>query len=318
MYTIQDSDIATFERDGVICLRNVLTDAEISDLTTAIDDALRTIGTTSTGYDVTTVADAIWRDGAAAIDASDARQYDLDALAAFVRSNDARPVRDSDERSGGHFLLDTGVWMRSEAMRRVALSAVLPSVAGPLLSAEHVRFYDDQIFVKEPGTVERTAFHQDLGYFHVDGDQGCVMWIAVDGANRQTGTLGYVRGSHRWPATFKANLFTTQLAFPGTEGEQLPDIDNNEDMFDIAYFDVEPGDVIIHHFRTVHGSHGNASTSRTRRAASLRYVGEQVRFRTRPGIPAQPHRPLDWEDGVELCDPWFPLVWHRPRPAIAA
>jgi ectoine hydroxylase-related dioxygenase (phytanoyl-CoA dioxygenase family) len=144
------------------------------------------------------------------------------------------------------------------------------------------------------------------------------MWVPVDRADRSTGALGYVRGSHRWGRAYRPNVFMSRLAMPGSEGDDLPDIDNNEGDYDIVYFEVEPGDVVIHHFRTVHGSHGNASTTRTRRAASLRYVGEQVRFRRRPGAPAQPHRPFDWPDGSALSDPWFPLVWRQRMPAFAA
>ena len=319
MFHMTSADVETFHRDGVVCLRGVLTPAAIEDLGDAIESAIGAIGSTPTGYDVTAVADAVWRHREMAYGPEGANQYDLQALADYVHAQGAQPLRDSDLKAGGRFLLDTGVWTRSHSMRRVALSNALAEVAGVLLDARHVRFYDDQIFVKEPGTVERTAFHQDLGYFNVEGDQGCVMWIPIDRATRATGSLGYVRGSHLWNATFKPNMFTTRLAFPGSEGDDLPDIDNNEADYDIVYFDVEPGDVVVHHFRTVHGSHGNASTTQTRRAASLRYVGENVRFRRRPGAPAQPHRPLEhWADGAELCDPWFPLVWRRDKHAVAA
>jgi len=318
MFRLQARDIDTFAQDGVVCLRDVLDQRETSLIAQAIGAAIRDIGKTATGYDLTAIADAIWRDDVRRVEAEEASQYDLDALATYVRRCNAQPLRDSRPQSRGHFLLDTGVWMRSPSMREVALGSALPAIAGQLLAASEVRFYDDQIFVKEPGTVERTAFHQDLGYFHIAGDQGCVMWIPVDRASRATGAVGYVRGSHLWGREFKPNMFSTQLAFPGSVGEDLPDIDNNEGDYDIVYFDLEPGDVAIHHFRTVHGSHGNSSTSQTRRAASLRYVGEQVSFRRRPGIPPQPHRPLDWPNGAALCDPWFPLAWRRERHAVAA
>lgn len=306
-----------FERDGFVCVRGALSLFEVERLRRSIDAAVAGIGTTATGYDVTALSDAAW--SGAAADAGGARQYNLSGFAALVQNAKATRLRDpTSGPQSGRFLVETGTWTRCDAMRRTALNSLLPSIAGALLNTDTVRFYDDQIFVKEPGTVDRTAFHQDLGYFHIDGDQGCVMWAPVDRATRETGALGYVRGSHRWGKQFKPNVFMSQLALPQSEGETLPDIDNNENDFDIAYFDVEPGDVVIHHFRTVHGSHGNASTTQTRRAASLRYVGDQVRFHRRAGAPAQPHRPLDWPDGAELRDPWFPLAWRRRQPAVAA
>jgi len=318
---LSQSDRRAFARDGVVCVRGALAPEDVAGLERAIERAVSAIGTTPTGYDITAVADAVWTDNRAHVDARGAQQYNLDAFAALVRATKAELLRDTPRvprATKGRFLVDTGVWTRCTEMRSLALSSRLPQIGGELLGATHVRFYDDQIFVKEPGAIDRTAFHQDLGYFHIEGDQGCVMWIPVDRATRETGAVGYVRGSHRWGKSFKPNVFMSRLTTPGSEGEELPDIDHNEDKYDIVYFDVEPGDVVIHHFRTVHGSHGNASTTRTRRAASLRYVGEQVRYRKRPGAPAQPHRPLDWADGTALCDPWFPLVWRRDQPAVAA
>jgi hypothetical protein len=48
----------------------------------------------------------------------------------------------------------------------------------------------------------------------------------------------------------------------------LPDIDTDPSAFDIVSFDVEPGDVIIHHANTVHGSRGNILRWRAGDAAS--------------------------------------------------
>lgn len=317
---VSDGDRETFARDGVVCIRGALTSAEVERLTRAIDRAVAAIGQTPTGYDITAVADSVWQEREELSNTAQASQYNLAALAALVRATGARRLEDVPRtQSRGRFLVDTGTWTRSQDLKSIALWSTLPAVAGELLSASHARFYDDQVFVKEPGTVDRTAFHQDLGYFHIEGDQGCVMWAPVDFANRDSGALGYVRGSHLWGRRYKPNIFMSSLTVPTAEGDDLPDIDNNEADYDIVYFDVEPGDVVVHHFRTVHGSHGNASTTQARRAASLRYVGENVRFRRRPGAPAQPHRPLEhWADGAELCDPWFPLVWRRDKHAVAA
>ena len=318
MTLIRESDRRAFDRDGVICLRGALSAGEIAQLTRSIDRAVASIGRTATGYDVTAVADAVWLEQRDRIDAGRAQQYNLDNLAAYVRATNATLLRDESlSENKGRFVVETGTWTRDPLYRKVAVASALPQIAGELLGARQIRFYDDQIFVKEPGTVDRTAFHQDLGYFNIDGDQGCVVWAPVDHATRESGALGYVRGSHRWGKAYKPNVFMSRLTMPNAEGDELPDIDANEDAYDIVYFDVAPGDVVIHHLRTVHGSHGNASTTQSRRAASLRYVGEQVRFRNRPGAVAQPHRQLDWPDGTELCDPWFPLAWQR-QAAVAA
>ncbi|MFM9865816.1 MAG: phytanoyl-CoA dioxygenase family protein [Micropepsaceae bacterium] len=317
---LNKAQLEAFARDGVLCLRGALSSTEVARLAQSIDTAIGAIGTTPTGYNITAIADTVWSGDNSSVEVGRAEQYNLSGFAAYVQSAGAERLRDGvdTDDARGRFMVETGTWTRDPSLLSLAASSALPSIAGELLGAQAIRFYDDQIFVKEPGAVDRTAFHQDLGYFNIDGDQGCVVWAPVDAANRDSGVLGYVRGSHLWGKTFKPNTFMSRLPLPNAEGDDLPDIDNNEHDYDIVYFDVEPGDVVIHHLRTVHGSHGNSSTTRTRRAASLRYVGEQVRYRNRPGAVAQPHRPLDWPEGAELSDPWFPLVWQRHNHAVAA
>ena len=65
----------------------------------------------------------------------------------------------------------------------------------------------------------------------------------------------------------------------GVQNEALPDILGQEEEYAVRYFDAEPGDVIIHHPATVHGSAGNITESHRRLAVSLRYVGDNVRWR---------------------------------------
>jgi ectoine hydroxylase-related dioxygenase (phytanoyl-CoA dioxygenase family) len=50
---------------------------------------------------------------------------------------------------------------------------------------------------------------------------------------------------------------------------------------------MQPGDAVAFHYRMVHGARGNP-TSRRRRALSLRYVGDDARYVTRPGPTSPP------------------------------
>jgi len=94
-------------------------------------------------------------------------------------------------------------------------------------------------------------------------------------------------------------------------GDRLPQIEGNEQDFDIVSFDVEPGDVIVHHFATLHGSGGNATTDQMRRAASLRYCGDDITYHARLGAPEQPWHTHSLRDGDPLIDDNFPLLWPR-------
>jgi len=130
--------------------------------------------------------------------------------------------------------------------------------------------------------------------------------------------MQYLRGSHRAGKLYQPNVFVSQTPLPGAQGEPLPDIEGHMDDFDIIHFDVEPGDVIVHHYRTVHGAGGNHSRYQVRRAASLRYCGDDIRFQTRPWAPKQLHHTQRLNDGDPLNGPDFPVVWRHRREQEAA
>ena len=81
------------------------------------------------------------------------------------------------------------------------------------------------MLVKEPGTRERTVWHQDLGYFNVEGEQLCTTWVPLDPVTAATGAMRFARGSHTWDRSFRPNFFVTDDPIPGTEGEAVPDVD---------------------------------------------------------------------------------------------
>ena len=72
------------------------------------------------------------------------------------------------------------------------------SIAAQLMGTEVVRLYHDHVLVKEPGTRQRTPWHQDLPYYNVDGRLNASMWFPVDPVTRAA-TLEFVAGSHLGP-----------------------------------------------------------------------------------------------------------------------
>jgi ectoine hydroxylase-related dioxygenase (phytanoyl-CoA dioxygenase family) len=318
-YCVSPSEIEEFETRGVVCLRNVLNPSEIRSLAEGIDEIIEALDKSAAGYDATAIREQIFETAAPAIAGGEAKQYDITGLAQMLRAVGAKPLMDEvpeQVKSTGHFRLDTTTWKRNAAIRSLVLDSVLPDVAAQLLRASKINYSDDQVFVKEPGTKDRTAFHQDYTYFHMKGRKGCVMWVCVDPANEESGATVYIPGSHLWGREFKANVFLAQTAFPGSEGEDLPDIEGNLEDYELVRFETQPGDIIIHHFRTVHGAGGNCST-RQRRAISLRYSGEDMRFHNRRGAPPQPYHHHELQEGDPLDSQQFPVVWPKPWPGYA-
>jgi len=103
----------------------------------------------------------------------------------------------------------------------------------------------------------------------------------------------------------------SSMVIPGTEGSAVPDVEAMAQRGEcqIVTFDTEPGDVTIHHARTIHGAGPNMS-NRSRRAISLRYCGDDAVYLTRPGSPAKAHH-VNVVEGAELHNDDCPIVWRR-------
>ena len=209
----------------------------------------------------------------------------------------------------GLFKVGTFNHLRVPDLRTLGIHAPLPEVAARLMGANRINFYGDQFFLKEPRSMHRTAFHQDAPYFHLEGDQCCTIWMPLDVVDKSNSAMGYVRGSHRWPI-HAANGFVTRQPMPGSPEKPLPDIEGHEDDYDIQWVECQPGDAIVHHVRTVHGSTGN-TTDRPRRAVSLRYLGEDCRYHPREGTPPDSQKSEHLSPGDPMASPEFPLIWTR-------
>ena len=208
--------------------------------------------------------------------------------------------RVADPSDGGRFLSGVDHWRRNPILRHFALESPLPRLIADLLQTATLRLYEDSVLVKEPGTAAPTMFHQDLAYFAVDGDQICTTWVPLDAVDRASGALGYVRGSHLDSTEWRPNLFVTTDATHDGPGTDVPDLHADPGDADIVWIDAEPGDVLVHHARTLHGA-GPNPTDRPRRAVSVRYCGDDVRIRHRPGGVAKPHH-AHLRDGDPLDD----------------
>lgn len=283
---LRDEDVETFWRDGVVCLRGVLPVEWTERLARAVEDVI------------------------AASDGTD-----LSAMASAIDAGGGTVLRDAPATGAGaprgRFFAGTDHWRRHATFRAFSLESPLPRLVALLLRSRRVTLYEDSLLVKEPGTSERTAFHQDMAYFHVTGRQVCTTWCPLDDVTLDSGAVQYVRGSHLWETEFKPNLFVSTAPIPGTEGETVPDVAADPGKYDLVWFETGPGDVVVHHARTIHGAPGNASATRRRRAISVRYCGDDARFHRRPGAPLKPWQERAHEGDVLGSDD-DPVAYTTP------
>ena len=134
------------------------------------------------------------------------------------------------------------------------------------------------MFVKEPGTDAPTPWHQDLSFWPIRGEQICSMWITVDEVSRESSGLIYVKRSHRWPQRFKAISPDYFEPIIDENMDDIPDINADPDAYDLVDWDMKPGDILMFHPLTLHGSYGNSHGDRRRRAIAFRWTGDDVVF----------------------------------------
>ena len=192
------------------------------------------------------------------------------------------------EGSQGYFFGDYCNWARIPEYRDFVYNSEAAALAGRLMGSSTARFFHEHVLVKEPLTESRTPWHHDLPYYCIDGTQCVSFWTALDPVPRAV-CLELVAGSHRWGKSFMPKKFVgVDYRREGEALDTMPDIDARRDEFEIVSFDVAPGDAIAFHFLTVHGAPGNASASARRRAFVHRWVGDDVRFKVRPGEVSPP------------------------------
>ncbi len=214
-----------------------------------------------------------------------------------------------DSAGTGRFLSGVDHWLHDPVFAAFATASPLPAIAAALMDADRIHLYEDSVLVKEPGTAEVTALHQDLGYFHLDGDRICTTWVPLDPVTVETGAVAYLRGSHRSGLVHRPNWFVSDEPLPGTAGTPVPAIADDDPR--LVRFAVQPGDVVVHHAATLHGAGPNRSDTARRRAVSVRYCGDGVRYELRPGAPTKAHH-HEVRSGDPVVDhPGCPLVWSR-------
>jgi ectoine hydroxylase-related dioxygenase (phytanoyl-CoA dioxygenase family) len=254
------------------------------------------------------------RDGAVCVrGAFTADEIELARAAIDANLADLSPyAKRASASDDGAFIEDFCSWQRIPQIERFVGTSAAPAIAAELLGSSTVRLYHDHVLVKEPGTRQRTPWHQDLPYYNVEGRANVSMWIPVDPVDRDS-TLRFVAGSHRgtWylPRTF---LDGQAKWFPEGTLAELPDIDTDPDRYPVLAWELAPGDAVCFHMLTLHSAGGVAGPGR-RRVLSLRFLGDDMVHAPRPWTTSPPFPGLADElaAGASLDHPLFPVVWPR-------
>jgi len=210
----------------------------------------------------------------------------------------------------GFFIEDFCCWQDNAAYRRFIFDSPLAAAAARLMQSRTVRLYHDHMLTKEPGTRQRTPWHQDQPYYNVEGRQNISFWIAVDPVRRHS-TLEFVAGSHRGPWLMPRSFMDHQAKwFPEGSLQELPDIEAARQQFPILGWAIDPGDVIAFHMLSLHASGGVDGDTR-RRVFSVRMLGDDITHAPRPWVTSPPFPGLAdrLPAGAPMDDALFPVLW---------
>jgi len=223
-------------------------------------------------------------------------------------------IKDHTERNksaSGRFVSAFNMWPERPRLADVASNSQLPELVATLMRADKVNLYFDQSFVKEPGTVDPTPWHNDQPFWPIKGRQVVTVWVALDKVTRDSGAVEFVAGSNAWDRWFQPRSFSGENELShNDEFEDVPDIEGNRGDYNIISWDMEPGDVLVFSGMTLHGAHGNASSERRRRGYALRYTGSDVVYDPRAATTSRLLSD-DIASGAAIDSDSFPVVWRK-------
>ncbi len=244
-------------------------------------------------------------------------EHEVALLRAGIDENLAHPSPRAKVASApgdpGFFLEDFWCWQDNERYREFIFASALGEVGARLMRSTTARLYHDHMLTKEPGTRQRTPWHQDQPYYNISGWQNCSFWIPADPVSRES-TLEFVAGSHRGPWLMPRSFLDAQARwFPEGALAELPDIDAERSRHRLLGWELRPGDAVCFHMLTLHASGGVGAGDSRRRVFSVRLLGDDIRhaprsWKTSPDFPGLAEAlPAD----APLQHPLFPLLWPR-------
>ena len=208
---------------------------------------------------------------------------------------------DPSDRLGGAAtapaLSSDGVWRRDPAFARFLARSPIADAAGAAMASELVALYEDLFLYTDPEQAG-APWHRDAPHWPLMGDQLCSVWFSLEPVPIDGGALHFVAGSHRDQGEVVASESMVLDGAPEKDRE-------------VFGFGTEPGDAIVFHPRILHSAIG-AAPERPRRTFTVRFVGDDVRWRPRSSYYHPWMRDLDLERGDRLQHPWFPVLRGRP------
>lgn len=182
----------------------------------------------------------------------------------------------------------------AEVIRNPKILDLVEGILGPNLLVWGTNF-----FIKEPDDGTFVSWHQDSTYWGLSRPDVLTVWIALSPSQRNNGAMKMIRGSHHLDQLPHSDTFEDGNLL--TRGQR---VDHEVAEEDVAWIELEPGEVSLHHVRIIHGSEANKGADR-RVGLAIRFVPTDVR---------QVNGVKDFATLVRGCDDYRHFE-HEPCPA---
>ena len=198
-------------------------------------------------------------------------------------------------------------WQRIKEYKNFIFNSNIAKIAGLLMQSNKVNLFHEHVLIKEKGSKKRTPWHQDQGYYCVQGKDNVSIWIPLDKIGINS-SMEFILGSHKWNKTFLPTKFKGHdYDHKDEEFEKIPDIENNRDKYQIISYECDVGDAIAFNYATIHAAYGNNSENR-RRAFSIRFTGDDARYIQRKGEMSPPFPNINLKNDEVLDSETFPVL----------
>ena len=198
-------------------------------------------------------------------------------------------------------------WQRIKEYKNFIFNSNIAKIAGSLMQSNKVNLFHEHVLIKEKGSKKRTPWHQDQGYYCVQGKDNVSIWIPLDKIDINS-SMEFIIGSHKWNKTFLPTKFKGyDYDHKDEEFEKIPDIESNRDTYKIISYECDIGDAIAFNYATIHAAYGNNSKNR-RRAFSIRFTGDDARYIQRKGEMSPPFPDVKLNNNDVLDSETFPVL----------
>ena len=137
-----------------------------------------------------------------------------------------------------------------ELIRAPAALAAIEALIGP-----NILVWNTAVLIKKPQTRDFVSWHQDALYWGNHPGHVVSAWIALADSTPETGCVRVIPGSHRSGVLAHSDTFGDDNML--SRGQEISGVDESlaRDMV------LKPGEMSLHHTRTVHASRPNRSDS---------------------------------------------------------